>query len=170
MLGLGRSSEHLRLAAMLTRLTGLYGTDAVWPHHLVVFVLYDVVVPDELRGRVELCPHACDLARIRNYGVLETVFARLGRPGYRSGNDLNPLVVLVHDDILPIDYLEHDFVNVYRRGIRGRVVELPDLGRPKRRVLSDRIFPLTLCPGSCAVAVEGDRAEQRFRRRVLKNG
>ena len=52
MLGLGRSSEHLRLAAMLTRLTGLNGTDAVWPHHLVVFVLYDVAVPDELPGRV----------------------------------------------------------------------------------------------------------------------
>jgi hypothetical protein len=133
---------------MLTRLTGLYGTDAVWPHHLVVFVLYDVAVPDELPGRVELRPHACDLARIRNYGVLETVFARLGRPGYRSGNDLNPLVVLVRDDIVPINDLEHDFVNMYRMGIAGRVVESADLGRPKRRVLSDGIFPLTLCPGT----------------------
>lgn len=75
-------------------------------------MLYDVAVPDELAGRVELRPHACDLARIRNYGVLETVFPRLGRPGYRSGNDLNLLVVLVHDDILPIDDLKYDLGTV----------------------------------------------------------
>ena len=91
------------MAAMLIWLTRLNGTDAVWPHHLIVFVLYDVTMPNELPGRVELHPHACDLAGIRNYGVLETVFPRLGRPGYRSGNDLNLLVVLVHDDgIFPL--------------------------------------------------------------------
>jgi hypothetical protein len=38
----------------LVRLAGLDRPDAVRPHHLVVFVLDDVAVPDELAGRVEL--------------------------------------------------------------------------------------------------------------------
>jgi hypothetical protein len=37
-LGLGRSSEHF-FWGILSRLIGLSGTDAVWPHHLIILVL-----------------------------------------------------------------------------------------------------------------------------------
>ena len=66
------------LSVISGRLTRLNGTDAVWPHHFVVLVLYDVAVPDELARRVELRPDACDLTRIRDDGVLEAGLPRLG--------------------------------------------------------------------------------------------
>jgi hypothetical protein len=100
---------------MLTRLTGLYGTDAVWPHHLVVFVLYDVAVPDELARRVELRPHACDLAGIGDDGVLETVLPRLGR-GYIAVklNRFHNLTVIIQDQTLAVHHFKYDLVNVHR--------------------------------------------------------
>ena len=64
---------------MLARLTGLNRTDSVWTHHFVVLVLYDVAVPDELARCVELQPHACDLARVGDDGILKTALPWLGR-------------------------------------------------------------------------------------------
>ena len=53
-------------------------TDPEGPHHLVVFVLDDVAVPDELPWRIELGPDACHLARIGSDGVLEAGFPGFG--------------------------------------------------------------------------------------------
>jgi hypothetical protein len=44
-------------------------TNEVWPHHLVVFVLDDVAVPDEEPGAIEFRLNACDLARIGDDSV-----------------------------------------------------------------------------------------------------
>src|SRR4029450_457289 len=53
--------------------------DAVGPHHLVVFVLDDVAVPDEQAGAVEGCLHAGDLAGVGDDGVLAACL-----PGLRT--------------------------------------------------------------------------------------
>src|SRR5258707_90961 len=45
-------------------------TDRVWPHHLVVFVLEDVTVPDVLASTIETCLDPDDFARIANHRVL----------------------------------------------------------------------------------------------------
>src|SRR5687767_11079571 len=69
-------------AFFLLRLTQLKRADAVRPHHLVVFVLHDVAVPDELPGRVELRSHPRHLAWIGDHGVLEA-----GLPGVCRRDD-----------------------------------------------------------------------------------
>ena len=43
--------------------------------------------------------------------------------------------------VCAVDHLEGDLVDVDRVGVRGEVVDLPDLGRPDGRVLGDRVVP-----------------------------
>src|SRR5688572_33011352 len=100
------------MAAMLARLTRLNRTDAVWTHHLVVLVLYNVAVPDELARCVELQPHACDLARVGDDGVLETALPRLGRSYIAVKlNRLQNLTIIIEDQTLAVHYFKYGLVN-----------------------------------------------------------
>ena len=63
---------------------------------------------------------------------------------------------------LPVDDLELDLVDVDRVGVRGEVVDLPDLGRADGRVLGDRVHPLACATGAvparaCRAAPLADR-------------
>ena len=61
----------------VVRVPRLDWSDAIRPHHLVVLMLNDVAVPDELTGCIKLSSYACDLARVRDNGVLEPGFPGL---------------------------------------------------------------------------------------------
>ena len=70
-------------------------TDPIRPHHLVIFVLDDVVVPDEAPRSVVGRFHPGDLTGVSDDGVL----AGSGLPGLRDADD-------AARDLLPIDDLE----------------------------------------------------------------
>lgn len=59
------------------------------PHHFVVLVLYDVTVPDELTGSVELSSKASHLAGICDHRVFETRLPFLWRTDISSELDRN---------------------------------------------------------------------------------
>src|SRR5215218_7595490 len=124
------------------------GADPVWPHHLVVFVLDDVAVPDEEAGTVERGLHAGDLTGVGDDGVLAG--SRL--PGLRAADGS----VL---DLLAVDDLEQDLVDVDRVRVLGEVVQLPHLGGAHGGVLGDRVVP-----AAWNAFPANERAEQRLLR------
>jgi hypothetical protein len=103
------------------------------PHHLVVFVLDDVAVPDELARPSEARLESRHLARVGDDRVLKAAFPWLWRSDLACELDrLDDLPIFVEDEALAVHDLEHDFVDVHRVGIRGGVVDLPALGRADR--------------------------------------
>src|SRR5215510_3072837 len=117
-----------------------------WAHHLVVFVLENVAMPDESPLSNERHLEARDLTRIDNHRILSAPFPGLG-PARGAG-----LVLALYD-------LELHQVDVDRVRILSQVVDRPYLGRAGWRILGDFVHPrerLTL-------AVAGDQAEHRVR-------
>src|SRR3970282_60978 len=89
---------------------------AVWPHHLVVLVLYDVAMPDIQAGEVEQCFDPGDLTRIGDDGVLVARLPSLRRSSTAAAN------------CLPVDYLELDLVDVDGVSVLGEGEHLHYLG------------------------------------------
>lgn len=100
-------------------------------------------MPHELaRGR-KPDPHTGDLSRVGDDRVLEPAFSVVGRDGVAAQlNRLRNFALIGEDQAFAIDDLEDGFVDVHRVSICSGVVDLPDLGRPDRRVLGDSIHPL----------------------------
>src|SRR5512145_797116 len=126
----------------LARLARLDRPDAIRPHHLVVLVLDDVAMPDELTRRVELRPHACDLARISDNGILETALPGLGRRYIAVKlKRFQNLTAIIQDQTLAVHHLKRYLVDVYRVRITCGVVELPYFRDTLGRVLGNWIHP-----------------------------
>src|SRR5207237_10704944 len=71
---------------------GLYRTNRIGPHHLVVFVLEDVAMPDELSRMIERRLHSGDFIGIGHYRVLGAGFPGFGRADISCG-------ILAFDDL-----------------------------------------------------------------------
>ena len=122
-------------ATMASVAVPVSGPDPIRPHHLVVLVLDDVAMPNEQAGTVEERLHACDFAGVGDHGVLAAAL-----PALRGAGDAFKR--------LPVHHLEGDLVDVDRVGVRGEVVELPDLDRANRGVLGRRLVPAEWMSGN----------------------
>src|SRR6266545_3085756 len=151
---------HRELRAFHSGLARLGRSDAVWPHHLVVFVLDDVAVPHELARTGEMRLEPCDLPWVGDDRVLEAGFPWLRRGDLAVEPDrLVDLTLVVQHEALAVHDLEGDLVDVHRMGVGGGVVDLPDLGCTDGGVLGYRVHPLALRPHPGS-----DRAEERLDR------
>src|SRR5262245_54566130 len=123
----------------------------VWSHHLVVFVLDDVTVPDETTRRciAEINHYPRDLARRAEYGILEPGFvthcgyrrtAHSDGERWRRRYDVADLggQLRVKGDRLTVEHAEQHLVDVNRVGVRRGVEDLPDLDRTRHRSLCYR--------------------------------
>ena len=73
--------SHLRFAG---RLSWLFGTDTVRTHHFVILVLHDMTMPDELSGRIKMRMDTCDLTRVGNDSILQSILPGFGRAHFAS--------------------------------------------------------------------------------------
>jgi hypothetical protein len=57
-------------------LAGLWWTNPIWPHHLVIFMFDNVAVPDELAWRAKSHSDSNDFSGVGNDSVLPAIFFR----------------------------------------------------------------------------------------------
>ncbi len=57
-------------------LAGLWWTNPIWPHHLVIFMFDNVAMPDELAWRAKSHSDSNDFSGIGNDSVLPAIFFR----------------------------------------------------------------------------------------------